>query len=165
MTLRKAIEILGRRGLTIRAVSRFYASPSVPAGAGPEYVNAAVGISSSLNATSLLAVLHDTEHQFDRERATRWGARTLDLDLIDHDGQVCPDHATQRLWMKLEPERRSTQAPGELILPHPRIQDRAFVLLPLMDICPDWEHPLLKLSVRQMLNALPPGEIDAVRPI
>ena len=165
VTLRQAIRELGQRGATIRSVSRFYSSASVPAGAGPDYVNAAIAVSSTLDAPGLLALLHEIERQFDRERETRWGARTLDLDLIDHRRQVRPDADTQNSWMNLEPALRHRQAPGELILPHPRLQDRAFVLLPLLDISPDWVHPVLNLSVRQMLNALAEGEIDAVRPI
>lgn len=165
VTLRQAIGELGQQGATIRSVSRFYSSPSVPAGAGPDYVNAAITVSSKLDAAGLLDLLHEVERRFDRERETRWGARTLDLDLIDHDGRVRPDADSQRSWMNLAPALWHKQAPGELILPHPRLQDRPFVLLPLLDIRPDWVHPVLNLSVRQMLNAHAQSEIDAVRPV
>jgi 2-amino-4-hydroxy-6-hydroxymethyldihydropteridine diphosphokinase len=52
-----------------------------------------------------------------------------------------------------------------LILPHPRLQDRAFVLVPLADVAPDWVHPRLALTVAQMLAALPPEDVAAVTPL
>ena len=57
------------------------------------------------------------------------------------------------------------EAPTELIVPHPRVQDRAFVLIPMMDIAPDWVHPILGLSVSEMLDALPLGEKVDVIPL
>ncbi|MCB1408913.1 MAG: 2-amino-4-hydroxy-6-hydroxymethyldihydropteridine diphosphokinase, partial [Rhodobacteraceae bacterium] len=55
--------------------------------------------------------------------------------------------------------------PGELILPHPRLHERGFVLMPLADVAPDWVHPVLGQSVRQMLDALDPAETAEIRPI
>ena len=57
------------------------------------------------------------------------------------------------------------KAPDQLILPHPRMQDRAFVLVPMMDICPDWRHPILGTTVREMVAALPEADREAVRPL
>jgi len=67
--------------------------------------------------------------------------------------------------MTLPPEAQAREAPDGLILPHPRLHQRAFVLVPMADVAPDWVHPLLKQSVRQMLAALNPAEIDAIQPI
>ena len=80
-------------------------------------------------------------------------------------GQVVPDRDTWSQWRDLPPEEQARRAPDRLILPHPRLQDRAFVLVPLADIAPDWVHPVSGHSVRQMLSALPPDEINAVRPM
>ncbi|WP_109466064.1 2-amino-4-hydroxy-6-hydroxymethyldihydropteridine diphosphokinase [Albibacillus kandeliae] len=163
--LREAIVTMARGGLVIRAVSRFFATPCFPAGAGPDYVNAAVLATGGDSPGAVLDLLHEIEAGAGRERVQRWGMRTLDLDLLDFDGRVLPDAETHALWRDLPLEEQMRRAPEQLILPHPRIQDRAFVLVPVMDICPDWVHPLLNLTVSEMLAALPPGEIDAVRPL
>ena len=60
---------------------------------------------------------------------------------------------------------RARSTPDRLILPHPRLQDRAFVLVPLSDVAPDWVHPRLGLTVGQMLAALPDADREAVRPL
>ena len=113
----------------------------------------------------VLALLHEVEQEFGRERQARWGARGLDLDLLACGQRVCPDPATQRRWIDLAPERRSREVPGALILPHPRLQERAFVLGPLRDICPDWQHPVLQQTVEQLYDSLPKADIAAIRPL
>jgi 2-amino-4-hydroxy-6-hydroxymethyldihydropteridine diphosphokinase len=113
----------------------------------------------------LLERLHRVESDFDRLRETRWGSRTLDLDLIAVGDAILPDEATYRRWLNLPPEQQVKQAPQHLILPHPRLQDRGFVLVPLADVAPDWVHPVLNLSVRQMAAALPQEARDEIRPL
>ena len=149
----------------LSAVSRFFATPCFPPGAGPDYVNAAIAVESSLSPGELIALLHTVEREFGRQRLERWGARVLDLDLLACGQAVYPDLPTQRAWMELAEDRRSREVPQELILPHPRLQDRAFVLCPLMDICPDWQHPVLKKTISQLYDSLPDEEIRAVRPL
>ncbi len=91
--------------------------------------------------------------------------RTLDLDLLAFGDSVLPDAATQDHWRGLPGADQSRLAPDQLILPHPRMQDRAFVLVPLADIAPDWRHPLLGLTVAQMVSRLPAQDRAALVPI
>ncbi len=100
-----------------------------------------------------------------RIREKRWGQRTLDLDLIASADMVLPDFETHRFWRTLPPEDQLKKTPDQLILPHPRLQDRAFVIVPLAEIAPNWAHPVLDLSIMQMLEALPQEDRDAVRRI
>ncbi len=162
-TLGCALNEMSRNGFVIRAVSRFFATPCHPPGAGPDYVNAAAMVTSQLGAAEALARLHEIEARLGRTRSVRWGARTLDLDLIAARDLVLPDAATQDAWRGLPPEAQAQTTPETLILPHPRLQDRAFVLLPMADICPDWTHPRTGRSVTEMLAARPKAEIAAIR--
>ena len=135
--------------------SRFYRTASFPAGSGPDFVNAAALIRSRLPAEGLLSVLHQVESDFGRRRIKRWGARCLDLDLLFCADAVLPDMAEFQRWYRLDAARQQSIAPDTLILPHPRLHERAFVLGPLMEIAPEWRHPVLGLSVAQMFGALP----------
>jgi len=161
-TLRRALRDLEAAGCRDLRVSRFFRTPCFPPGAGPDYVNAAAVLNSELDPRGLLDLLHRIEADYGRERVERWGRRTLDLDLVAAGDAVLPDADTQARWRALPPEDQTRQAPGEIILPHPRLQDRAFVLVPLADIAPDWVHPLLGLRVTEMIARLPAGAVDEV---
>ena len=89
----------------------------------------------------------------------------MDLDLIALGQAVLPDMATQRAWAGLPPERAARETPGELILPHPRLADRGFVLVPLAEIAPDWRHPVTGVTVAEMLAARPDEERSEIRPL
>ncbi len=166
-TLRAALRSLPGVGLEIEKLSRLYATPCFPAGAGPDYVNAAaaVRVPEGWGAADVLAALHDVEARFGRARAQRWGMRTLDLDLIALGDAVLPDPATLSDWMRLPAAAQIATTPDRLILPHPRLQDRAFVLVPLADVAPDWRHPISGRTVAEMLQALHPADRAAVIPL
>jgi 2-amino-4-hydroxy-6-hydroxymethyldihydropteridine diphosphokinase len=122
--------------IRITARSRLYRSKAWPDPADPEFVNAAISVDTALPAAALLARLHQLEAAFGRERGRINAPRTLDLDIVDYGGTI--------------------SAPGDTpMLPHPRLADRVFVLLPLMDIVPDWRHPATGAAVGDLVAALP----------
>jgi 2-amino-4-hydroxy-6-hydroxymethyldihydropteridine diphosphokinase len=96
----------------------------------PDYINGCAIFTTSLNPLDLLSLLLWVEKQFGRERRTMWSARTLDLDLLLYDDQII-------------------DLPN-LCVPHPRMGDRSFVLLPLQEIAPDWRHPVNGLTIGEL---------------
>lgn len=135
-TLEAALKRLEANGVHIVARSRWYRTAPVPVSDQPWFVNGVARIETTLEPAALLALLRQVEQEFGRLRTVRNAARTLDLDIIDYDGRV--------------------ENTPELTLPHPRMQDRAFVLLPLAEIAPGWWHPTLATTVESLISALPP---------
>lgn len=138
-TLLAALTALEAACVRILARSRWYDSAAWPDPSQPRYWNAVVALETALDPVSLLALLHRVEGGLGRARGVRNAPRTVDLDLLDYDGLV----------------RNGPEAP---ILPHPRIAERGFVLLPLRDIAPNWLHPVTGASVDGLISALPVGE-------
>ena len=119
----------------VQGVSRLYRT--APIGGPPDqppYVNAALALRTALEPRALLGVLLDIERAAGRVRRERWGPRVLDLDLLAVDD-------------------RRIDTP-DLVLPHPRLLERAFVLAPLSDVAPDWRHPETGATVLDALTAV-----------
>ncbi len=146
-------------------VSRLYKTPAFPADSGDDFVNAAFAFKTQLSAQELLLMLHEVEAEAMRKRESRWAARTLDLDLIAVSDQVLPDPQVWQHWAKLPLDEQQRLAPDQLILPHPRVQDRAFALVPLCDVAPDWHHPVLDQTLEELRNALPRSNLESVVPL
>lgn len=139
-TLEAALAAVETGGTRIAARSPWYASAPVPPSDQPWFVNGVVRLESDLAPGPLLERLHAVEAAFGRRRSVANAARVLDLDLIDHDGRVSGEGDWPRL-------------------PHPRLAERAFVLLPLADLAPAWRHPASGASLAELMVSLPPDQL------
>ena len=133
-----ALGELDGKGVKIRRVSSFYETPAWPNPADPVFVNAVAVVETALQPVELLALLHGVETALGRLRSAPNAPRTLDLDLLDYDGRVMN---------------------GAAILPHPRMTERSFVLVPLAEVAPNWRHPVSGQGVGELLAALPDRDI------
>jgi 2-amino-4-hydroxy-6-hydroxymethyldihydropteridine diphosphokinase len=131
----RAFRAVGRMS-RVKRVSSLYESPAWPDPADPAFVNAVAEIETSLSPEALLAGLHAIEAGFGRLRSERNAPRTLDLDLIAYHDEI----------------RGGEDA--ALILPHPRLTGRAFVLAPMAEIAPDWRHPVSGETARELATQL-----------
>jgi 2-amino-4-hydroxy-6-hydroxymethyldihydropteridine diphosphokinase len=125
----------------ISALSRLYETAPAYVTDQPPFLNMVVEGYTTLSPAGLLGYLQQIERSLGRVRTLRYGPRTIDLDILFYDELIL-------------------DLPG-LTLPHPRLQERGFVLWPLADLAPDFVHPVLERSIRELLAALP----DEARPI
>ncbi len=134
--VRAAIAALAGAGFTVVRRSRVHTTEPLGPG-GRAYANAVVLATGNLAPADAIAALAVIERAFGRRGGRRWGARVLDLDLLAHDETVLPSHG----W------RQARRGP---IVPHPRLHLRRFVLDPLVEVVPDWRHPVLGATARQL---------------
>lgn len=127
--------------LRLVACSRWYETAPVPASAQPDYVNGAVRLAGTVEPCALLAILQMIESRAGRVRSVPNAPRTLDLDLLGVDQAV-------------------VEQPG-LVVPHPRLHTRGFVLAPLCDVAPDWIHPVLHRTTTALLAD---ADLAGIRP-
>ena len=149
--LKQALVTMSGLGINIIEVSRWWESRAFPAGSGPNYVNGVVDAYSDLKPNNLLDCLKKIEGHFGRESSERWSSRTLDLDLLACNGLILPTRDIVMNWMTLPMHLQLKMTPKELILPHPRIQDRLFVLKPLREVSPNWVHPVLCKKANELI--------------
>lgn len=126
-----AVDILGRK-LKIIKTSRIY--PSKPVGYTQQdiFLNMALYCQTEMDAKTLFRFIKDVEREVGRIERFRWGPREIDIDILFYNNQVIND--------------------GDIIVPHPRLHERDFVLIPLMDINPGLIHPVLKKSIGELLE-------------
>ena len=160
-----ALGLLSTESLRILSQSHRYRSPAFPPGSGPDFVNGAIFCATQLTPKALLDVLHNVELKTGRTKKKRWEARVIDLDLLDFGGRVEPDLETYNIWKKLNLAEQMSHAPEQMILPHPRIEDRLFVLVPMRDVVPDWVHPVSCKSLDQLIDKFSRQDLSEIRPI
>ena len=161
----EALRLFSGESIRIIQQSQWCSAPAFPKGNGPDYVNGVVEIETSLEAKETLAALHRIEAKLGRARTTRWASRVVDLDLLALGDIVAPDQEEYRRWQKLPLDAQIAETPDGLVLPHPRLQDRAFVLVPLAEIAPAWRHPVLGQTADEFLAALPEAARDEILPL
>ena len=116
-TIDAALARLDASGVAILARSGFYQTPPWGPVAQPDFINLCALAETAIPPGALLALTQTLEREFGREPGPRWGPRPLDIDILDYDGLVLEQ--------------------ADLVLPHPRLTERAFVLVPLAEIAPD----------------------------
>ncbi len=136
-TLTAALERISARGIRIVAQSGWYVSPPFPPSLSqqPWFVNGVIAVETTDEPDRLLQTLHEIEWSFGRVRQARWAPRWIDLDLLAYDDRLAPASGVH----------------GTPELPHPRMAERAFVLLPLREIAPDWRHPVSGATAAELL--------------
>jgi 2-amino-4-hydroxy-6-hydroxymethyldihydropteridine diphosphokinase len=145
-TILRACDELNSASISIIRLSALYHTAPYGIREQPAFVNAAAVIDTTLSPNALLSVLKKVEAKAGQRTSLRWGPRPLDIDIIDYKAQVFNWHKRSR--------HRLGYASRMLILPHPEIQSRIFVLRPLQDIAPNWHHPVTGASVSQLLVKL-----------
>jgi len=129
--------------ITVQQRSPYYRTKAVGP-PQPDYINSCALLSTTLSPQALLSVLLEVEAQFGRVRRERWAARTLDLDLLLYGDRIVDT--------------------PDLQIPHPRMGDRAFVLIPLADIAPDWVEPVSHKTIAQLLKAVDSSGVEKMLP-
>ena len=134
VTIKCAVNDLKSRGIYFIKSSRFYETEPVPPSNYPNYINSVSIIETQLNPYELLDTLHDIEGIYGRERSFRNSPRTLDIDLLSFNNSIIKNR-------KIE-------------IPHPRLHERGFIMIPLQEVAKDWKHPILNVSIRDLINNL-----------
>jgi 2-amino-4-hydroxy-6-hydroxymethyldihydropteridine diphosphokinase len=141
-TIARALREIEHAGPAVEACSPFYETAAVGRAGQPAYVNAVALIDTALPPGALLRLLKQIERRAGRRGGSPWGPRSLDIDILDHKGLV-------KYWRGGRP-RFARAGPRPLVLPHPWVGKRPFVLRPLLDVVPEWRHPVSKRSARAL---------------
>lgn len=145
-TLDRAVSEFVSEGVDVCRQSSWYRSAPFGYVHQPDFVNGVIAVRTTMTPAGLLALCHSIEKAAGRRRGTRWGPRTLDLDLLAY-GRLRSSHGTGV-------GRRAASGRMPLSIPHPGLAERPFVLVPLREIAPKWRHPLNGETAGEMLRRL-----------
>jgi len=148
-TMREAVRVLGDEGLENISVSGLYQTTPVPVSEQPDFINCALAANTDLSADGLLLLFKETEQLLGRKPAERWSARTVDIDLLVYEQVILPSPQAWNVVVHSDDPAAFLEQP---VVPHPRLHKRAFVLVPLLDVAPDWRHPCLNITVTEMVK-------------
>jgi 2-amino-4-hydroxy-6-hydroxymethyldihydropteridine diphosphokinase len=137
-TCEAALDAMAGAGIGISGRSRWYRSAPVPESSQPWYINGVFSADTALTPAPLMAALRGIETDFGRTRGKANEARILDLDILAYGGMV---------------------SGGGVVLPHPRLHQRAFALLPMRELAPDWRHPVTGRPIDALIAALPQDQV------
>lgn len=132
--MKDALNLIEKEGIKVTKVSSFYETPPYGYTDQPPFLNGAIEVQTTLSARELLKTLLSIEKDLGRVRQFKWGPRTIDLDIIFFNNEIYNE--------------------PDLIIPHPDMQNRSFVLTPLNDICPNYLHPQLNKTIHTLLTDL-----------
>lgn len=140
--MKRAVRELESQGVRQLTHSGFFASAPAGYRAQPWFINAVIAVDCDMPPSALLHLLKGLERSAGRRASVRWGPRPLDIDILDYRG--------------IHYSRRSiSHRLNCLTLPHPRIAERGFVLVPLALCAPDWRHPTLGVTAKTLLARRP----------
>ena len=133
--------------IKILKLSSHYISDSWPDISMPKYINIILKIKTSLAPLELLHVCNLVELKLGRVRSKKNAPRTCDIDIIDYEQKILNENN------------------NKLILPHPRMNERNFVLLPLYEVSRSWKHPKSKINIVNLINSLPVKDLRSIKQI
>tara|TARA_S200000501_G_C20823666_1_gene744027 strand:+ start:1340 stop:1837 length:498 start_codon:yes stop_codon:yes gene_type:complete len=133
-----------RNNVEILETSNYYESLSWPNQNNPKFLNIVLKIKTKLGPIELLRKCKDIEKEMGRKKAPKNSPRKSDIDIIDY---------------------KNKRIEGELILPHPRMHTRNFVLFPLFEIDKKWKHPVLKFDIKKLISLLSNSDIRSIKQI
>ena len=144
LNIEKAKFRLIQNNILIVQTSSYYESLSWPNPDNPKFLNIVLKIKSNLNALELLKKCKEIERYLGRKKSTKNSPRECDIDIIDYNNKNVND---------------------KIILPHPRMHKRNFVLLPLFEISREWTHPIYKHNIKRLIFSLSNRDITSIKQI
>jgi len=142
-----ALSELEKNSIRVTNVSSYYFSKSWPNPLMPSFINIVIKIETILTPLELLKICNFIELKLGRVRSKKNDPRTCDIDIIDYDKKILNINK------------------HKLIVPHPRMTERNFVLLPLFEIARGWIHPKSKISIVNLINSLPIKDLRSIKQI